>query len=174
MGARDAALAFALSAAPAWAGDALMPTISPHALEWILEREGVPMEIAVTGGDATLRTRNVESGAAEQPALPFEVFFYECDGGEFTDPARPDSACLSFEFRALAPRAYSGEELERANRWNDVYHFGKAWRDEFGDLSLQMSVVVDGGVTENNIRASYRRWKVTLAAFSEYLQAEQP
>ncbi|MFV0473628.1 MAG: YbjN domain-containing protein, partial [Pikeienuella sp.] len=59
-----------------------------------------------------------------------------------------------------------------ATGWNDVYHFGKAGRDAWGERALQMSVVVDGGVTEDNIRASYRRWRSTISAFSEYLKSE--
>lgn len=49
---------------------------------------------------------------------------------------------------------------------------GKVWRDTLGDVALQMSAVVDGGVTPENIRTIYRRWRMTLAAFDVYLKQE--
>lgn len=147
--------------------DEVVETISPRALSAILAKAGVSAKVTVTGGDATL--------ILEQPAerkLPVEVFFYECDGGAFADPAQPDSACLSYEYRTYAPFPQTGEDSELANRWNETYHFGKAWRDELGDISLQMNFTVAGGVTERNFIEAYERWRLTLSAFTEYLEIQ--
>ncbi|QIE56238.1 YbjN domain-containing protein [Pikeienuella piscinae] len=168
------ALAFAagLWSAPAASASTVLTSISPQTLEALLEAEGAMLTQVTTGGDTTLRSEPLQIGPSDVKPIAFEVFFYECDGGDFIDPAGPGSACLSFEYRALAPSLVPGEDAEIANRWNEIYHFGKAWRDELGEVALQMSVVVDGGVTEENIRATYRRWRITLAAFAEYLDME--
>lgn len=161
-----------LWAAPAASASALLTSISPQALEVLLEAEGAVLTQVTTGDDTTLRSEPPQTATPDATPVGFEIFFYECDGGDFIAPAGPGSACLSFEYRALAPGPVPGEDAEIANRWNEIYHFGKAWRDELGGVALQMSVVVDGGVTEENIRATYRRWRVTLAAFAEYLKME--
>lgn len=158
----------------AWCGlvsaamsEEVVKTISPRTLSGILAKAGILAKVTVTGGDATL--------VLEQPPelkLPVEVFFYECDGGAFAAPAKPDSACLSYEYRAYAPFPQTGEDSELANRWNETYHFGKAWRDELGDISLQMNFMVAGGVSERNFIEAYQRWKLTLTAFTEYLEIE--
>lgn len=181
-----AALAlFSLGCAPA-AAQTIYHSMSPRTLLEVLEDNVAGFALDLSMGDTVLRSMEppnpVNTAAHElnieawlsRPALPYEVFFYECDGAGFADAAGPDSACLSFEYRAYATVPPPGEDAEIANRWNDVYHFGKAWRDELGGIALQMNVVVDGGVTAKNLQATHRRWRLTLGAFSEYLKAYQP
>ncbi|MEX2518076.1 MAG: YbjN domain-containing protein [Paracoccaceae bacterium] len=174
-----------LGCAPA-AAETLHHSMSPRMLRDVLTDGDAAFTPDLSTGDAVLRSAeppNPVSAAAHKfnvqawlarPAMPYEIFFYECDGAAFADPAGLDSACLSFEYRAYASVPASSEDAEIANRWNDVYHFGKAWRDELGGIALQMNVVVDGGVTAKNLQATHRRWRLTLGAFSEYLKAYQP
>ena len=83
----------------------------------------------------------------------YAIFFYECDGGAFDGPAERDSAWLGFEYRAYFTDYPS--DLETVNRFNANYHYGAMWRDEEGDLGRQLNVVVEGGITEANIRATF-------------------
>lgn len=171
---RAGALALILSAilsgGQAVAGEEALTSISPRALAGILAKERVIAGLTTTEGDTTLYLPTPESWPA--PEAPVEVFFYECDGGPFLGPARAESACLSYEYRAYAPASAIPDNPDIANRWNKNYHFGKAWRDDLGDVWIQMNVIVAGGVTERNIRESYKLWRRTLSAFSEYLKAK--
>lgn len=163
-----------LLSACATTGGPVINTISPVQLETILEAEGADLTLTVTDGDATLRSwagEPMPEPKADEP-LPFEVFFYGCDGGAFAAPASPDSKCQSFEFRGYAYGIYQGDNTEIANSWNEIHHLGKSWRDAFGDLAIQMGTVVEGGVTPENIRAAWRRWLLTSETFRAYLQAE--
>lgn len=161
-----------LALPPVAKAEGLITSISPRQLAKILELEGEEMALSTINDDTTLHSSSAQRGDPKAP-LPFEIFFYECDGGEFAAPAMPDSDCLSFEFRAYAPGPpNAGEDAEIANSWNESFHMGKVWRDTLGDVALQMSAVVDGGVTPENIRTIYRRWRMTLAAFDVYLKQE--
>jgi len=99
----------------------------------------------------------------------YSIYVYDCDGGEFTAPAKPDSACLGFEYRAY----FTGypSDSETINEFNRSHHYGVLWRDEDGDLALQMNVLVEGGITEKAVRASFIWWQSAIAGLHDFMDA---
>lgn len=98
----------------------------------------------------------------------YTIYFYECDGGGFADPARADSECLGFEYRAYFENYTS--DSETVNAFNAAHHYGALWRDEDGDLGLQFNVVVEGGITADNIRVTFAWWRAVLKSFDEFME----
>lgn len=137
----------------------LYRSISPNQLLEILSAERGRIEMDARETDTTLEGR--VAGA------DYTVYFYECDGAGFTDPARPDSECLGFEYRSY----FTGfaNDLEIVNQWNIDYHYGSLWRDG-DDLVLQLNVVVEGGVTEENISITFLWWKAVVDSFYDYME----
>ena len=152
------AIAAALAAAPAQAE--VYTTISPNQLAAILDAERGTAKVD-EGEDDTTVTGLVDG-------TPYTIFFYECDGGEFTAPAKPDSACLGFEYRAYFDNFPS--DLETVNQWNNDYHYGSLWRDEEGDLALQLNVIVEGGVTEENLRVVFAWWRAVIESLHDFME----
>lgn len=165
-------LALAASAAPASlapvaAGEAGAPdasgayhsSISPAGLAAILAAEDGAIRIR-EGADASL--------AGEVDGAYYAVYFYDCDGAGFAAPAAPGSACLGFEYRANYEGLPSDDEL--VNAFNASHHYGALWRDDVGDLALQLNVIVEGGVTTDNIRATFAWWREVLRSFDEFME----
>lgn len=148
-----------LLAAPAIAAPIVYEAISPAEVLQILRTEDGAFKLNDSEGDAT-----ITGGVG---AVPFDIYFYDCDGGGFVALARPDSACLGFEFRAYFPGYPNDAEI--VNAWNNAHHYGALWRDDDEDLALQLNVIVEGGVTEANIRANYRWWLRVMNSIDEFL-----
>ena len=146
--------ALCLVAGPAWAEP--LTSVSPLRLQAILDAD---LTLNDEAGDATLS--GMVAGA------PFDIYFYDCDGGGFLAPARPDSACLGVEYRAYFEGYPADAEL--VNAWNDANHYGTLWRDADEDLALQLNVVVEGGVTEENLRATYVWWGRVVESFEAFM-----
>ena len=148
-----------LLAAPALAAPTVYEAISPAEVLRILQAEDASFKLNDSEGDATI--------AGTVGATPFDIYFYDCDGGGFVAPARPTSACLGFEFRAYFPGYPNDAEI--VNAWNNAHHYGALWRDDGEDLALQLNVIVEGGVTEANIKANYRWWIRVVKSLDEFL-----
>ncbi len=148
-----------LFASSADASPKVYETISPKAMLAILESEAGALKLDDSDGDTTL------SGRVD--GRPFEIYFYDCDGGGFITPARPDSACLGIEFRAY----YEGypNDAEIVNAWNNAHHYGALWRDDDEDLALQLNVIIEGGVTGANIRSNYKWWRQIMKSLDDFL-----
>ncbi len=151
--------AIGLLAAPALAAPIVYEAISPAEVLRILGAEDSAFRLNESEGDATI------TGVAG--ITPFDIYFYDCDGGGFVAPAHPDSACLGFEFRAYFPGYPNDAEI--INAWNNAHHYGALWRDDGEDLALQLNVIVEGGVTEANIKANYRWWLRVMRSIDEFL-----
>lgn len=149
----------ALFAAPSMAAPVVYEAISPAEVLQILRSDDSTFKLNDSGGDATI--------AGSVGVTPFDIYFYDCDGGGFVAPARPNSACLGFEFRAYFPGYPNDAEI--VNAWNNAHHYGALWRDDGEDLALQLNVIVEGGVTEANIRANYRWWLRVMKSIDEFL-----
>lgn len=135
-------------------------SISPAELARVLAGEPQALSLEREGADTVL------SGTVDE--TDFIVFFYECDGEGFAAPAQPDSACLGFEYRAYFPEFTP--DIEAINAWMQNHHYGAMWRDEDGDLAVQMNVIVEGGVTPRNIRTTFAWWRATLGAVVEFME----
>ena len=139
------------------------PSISPNQLGRILSGEMGQVEVS-TGEDTTL--------AGNVDGKSYDVYFYECDDGGFAAPAQPDSACLGFEYRAIF-EGYPSDG-DTVNLFNNDYHYGALWRDNEGDLSLQLNVIVEGGITEANIRITFAWWRGVLQSFDDFMAERTP
>lgn len=146
-------------ATPTLAAATVYEAISPNALLQILQTEDSAFALNDSEGDATI--------AGAVGGASFDIYFYGCDGGDFVAPARPDSDCLGFEFRAYFPGYPNDAEI--VNAWNNAHHYGALWRDDNEDLALQLNVIVEGGVTEANIKANYRWWLRVMNSIDEFL-----
>jgi hypothetical protein len=141
-------------------GTALVYTsISPQELLSLLEGEKGTVALDENEGDTTIEGR--------VNGTDYQIYFYECDGREFADLAQPTSQCLGFEYRAY----YTGfqDDTETINNWNGNNHYGTLWRDEDGDLALQFNTVVEGGITEANIRTGFQWWLAIIQSFDEFM-----
>ncbi|MEL7466693.1 MAG: YbjN domain-containing protein [Pseudomonadota bacterium] len=154
-----AATALAMSATLTTAETAVFSAISPVELQKTL---GPALSIGDQGGDTVLE--------GEVDDVFFSIFFYNCDGGAFDGLAKPASACLSFEYRAY----FDGypDDGETLAAFNAAHHFGALWRDPLAEeaLALHMPVIVEGGVTEANIKATFRWWRETIRAFDTFME----
>lgn len=149
----------ALAAGAATETATVYTAMSPVEMLEILGAEKGSIEIDTTQGDTTLEGR--------VNGTDYQVYFYECDGGALTDPAQPNSECLGYEFRAY----YQGfpDDPEMINRWNGQHHYGAMWRDEDGDLALQLNTVVEGGITEQNVRITFQWWLAVMDSFDDFM-----
>lgn len=153
------AAAIALLSAEARAAD-LLTAVSPNEIRAIIAEFGGEAEVVETDVDATVE------GAIDGKV--YSVLFYDCDGGAFDGPARPDSDCLGYEYRAYFTDFPN--DAETINRFNADNHYGEMWRDEEGDLVLQFNLVVEGGVSEDNIRAGFGWWRNVLTSFDDHME----
>ena len=146
--------AAARGAARAGQGDsALVDATDPQRLVALMQEEGYRAELGVDGvGDPEITSAT--GGAA------FHVQFYDCDDD--------NRNCRSLLFRSGfdldAPMA-----LEDINAWNRGRRFGSAWLDDEGDPFLEMSVTLDGGVSEANFADIVDWWSVALGEFTEHI-----
>ncbi len=153
-----AAAAVLLAAGPGQA--AVYRSISPNQLEQVLAGEKGTIEVDTSDEDTTLGGR-VDSTS-------YTVFFYDCDGAGFKALAKPDSACLGFEYRAYF--SDYPNDIETVNEWNAIHHYGLLWRETNGDLALQLNVIVEGGITDDNIRATFAWWRVVIESFDSFMK----
>ena len=151
--------AFCLLTGAASAAPAVHQAISPLEVLKILKAEDASFRLNDSNGDTTV------TGAVDGQA--FDIYFYGCDGDGFVAPARPDSACLGIEFRAYFDGYPSDAEI--VNAWNNAHHYGALWRDDDEDLALQLNVIVEGGVTSDNIIANYRWWRRVMRSLDDFL-----
>ncbi|MEM8740567.1 MAG: YbjN domain-containing protein [Pseudomonadota bacterium] len=129
-----------------------MATISPNALYDIIGDHVDMVEVDPSGGDTTLEGRI--------DGTSFQVYFYECDGGDMSSVAYPDSDCLGFEWRSYFFEARPS--ARQVNEWNANYHYGKLFIDRDGDLTVQLNVVVEGGIEERNVLTTLAWFRAVL------------
>ena len=139
----------------------LYETISPNQMLALMQGEKGSAELRTVEDDTTIEGR-VDS-------LSYTVYFYECDGGEFVAPAKPDSACTGLEYRAYFNEYPS--DSDTVNAWNAEHHFGKLWRDEDDDLALNLTVTLEGGITDGNIRISFALWRTVLESLETFMSS---
>jgi TIR domain/Putative bacterial sensory transduction regulator len=92
----------------------------------------------------------------------YSIFFYRCRKSE--DPER----CFDLQFHAAFTNDINvgNEQLNAYNRDN---RFGQAYLMQNGDIGLDMSATIQGGVARQHLKDVMRWWKVTLTAFPQKL-----
>lgn len=132
--------------------------ITPNDLHALLADRVDSLSVDTSGGDTTLE--GVVDGHR------FSVFFYECDGGNLSSVATPDSHCLGYEFRAYIADAPKDDAT--LQRWNAENHYGKLWRDADDDLSVHYTSVVEGGVEDDHILTALAWWRAILKSVDDF------
>lgn len=91
--------------------------------------------------------------------LKFAIYFYRCN-----KQAQPE-ACMDLQFHSVFTNdANVGEEA--LNKYNRDNRFGQAFFMQNGDIGLDMSATLQGGVTRQHIKEVIDWWKVTLTGFT--------
>ena len=151
---RDLILGLALTAAVMAAGPAARAeeTIDATDPERILA-------IAHSFGEAALSTDNlgdplIEGRIGEKV---YRLLFYGCSEGR---------NCKTLLFSA----GWEGDDLtdEMMADWNREKRFGKAYLDEDGLATVEMSVNLHGGVTRANLDDTIDWWRLVLDEFADY------
>jgi hypothetical protein len=123
-------------------------TISPREFQTLLAAEGVEMQWAGEGPAARL------DGSHE--GLGYSVFFFDCA----EDRADLDAPCRGLElFTSIVDESL---DLAWVNDWNLTYRMGRMALSQPGEAALNLSVVVDRGVTGQNLLAHFGWWRLLL------------
>ena len=96
--------------------------------------------------------------------VKYAIFFFGCDG--------QGAECTDILFYA----AWGGAQvpMDRINQWNKTKKFGKAYLDDDGDASIDMSLNLEHGVTRKNLDDTFDWWRVAVEGFEdEVLSAAQ-
>lgn len=143
------AMMAAILAAPAARAEEIIDATSPARV----------LAVVLGYGEAALTTDNlgdplIEGRIGEKD---YDLFFYDCDDGR---------RCKSLTFSA----AWEGGDLtdEMMAGWNREKRFGKAYLDEDGNATVEMSVNLHGGVTRVNLDDTIDWWRLVLGEFADY------
>ncbi len=117
------------------------------------------LAIAHSFGEAALTTDNlgdplIEGRIGEKD---YRLFFYGCSEGR---------NCKTLMFAADWQSADLTHEMMAD--WNREKRFGKAYLDEDGNATVEMSVNLHGGVTRLNLDDTIDWWRLVLAEFGDY------
>jgi hypothetical protein len=88
----------------------------------------------------------------------YEVFFYRCNG------AQGAKRCLDLQFHSTFTNDRNVGETDM-NAYNRDNRFGQAYFTRSGEIGLDMSATLQGGVTRQHIKEVIDWWKVTLTGF---------
>jgi len=91
----------------------------------------------------------------------FAVLFYGCN----TEKVR---RCFSYQYY-VAYRNVGQGKAAAINRYNLTKRFGAAGIDADGTAELRLSVIIDGGVTEQNFANWFELWKLAVEEFQRTL-----
>ena len=110
-------------------------------------------------GEAALTTDNlgdplIEGRIGEKD---YDLFFYDCNEGR---------DCKSLTFSATWETDDLTDEMMAG--WNREKRFGKAYLEQDGNATVEMSVNLHGGVTRVNLDDTIDWWRLVLAEFADY------
>ena len=94
----------------------------------------------------------------------YTLFFYRCNKS-----ATPRS-CLDLQFHSTFTND-TNVNFSALNSYNRDNRFGQAFFERNGEIGLDMSATLQGGVSRQHIKEVIDWWKVTLNGFPEKLQA---
>ena len=89
----------------------------------------------------------------------FSIFFYRCN-----KQATPET-CLDLQFHSSFTNDNNISD-DKVNAYNRDNRFGQAYFMQNGDIGLDMSATLQGGVSREHIKQVIDWWKVTLTNFS--------
>jgi len=144
-----AAITAAMLAAPAAGAEETIDATDPERI----------LAIAHSFGEAALTTDNlgdplIEGRIGEKD---YDLFFYDCNEGR---------DCKSLTFSATWETDDLTDEMMAG--WNREKRFGKAYLDQDGNATVEMSVNLHGGVARVNLDDTIDWWRLVLAGFADY------
>ena len=90
----------------------------------------------------------------------FSIYFYGCKGANV--------ACKSLLYK-VGYDLSDGTTLEVINNWNETSLFGRAYMDDENDPWLELSVNMDGGVSQMNFEDTFDWWEVIVGRFETHI-----
>lgn len=146
-------LAAPLAAAEGTATAPVFVSVSGPELQTLMQNWGYRADLGTDDyGDPM-----ITSGAA---GVEYVVVFYGCEtpGGL--------RRCTSLTLQVGLDLA-NGIDMQLINDWNEGARFGRAYVDIEQDPWLEWDVVVEGGVTADNLERQFAIWNRTLGSFLE-------
>jgi hypothetical protein len=89
--------------------------------------------------------------------VKYVVLFYGCTNGK---------DCKSLAFSA-SWEGTQGATLELLNTYNAEKRYGKAFIDKDGDLTLDMDVEIEHGMSKRNLKEAFVNWEASVRAFKQ-------
>ena len=86
--------------------------------------------------------------------INFSIYFYDCTTGKFAE-------CDTLQFRATFTLTNPLSDAD-LNAFNRSWVFGKAYRFEDGDLSLELPMLLAEGVSRQNLAEQVSLWETIV------------
>ena len=144
-----------LAMAPGWGRAAELLHADPWEIIHVA-REFGPAEV---GRDA-MKDPQIE---ATVDGRDYRVAFYGCSLGRECDSILFEARLAREEWEEAPPRA---RELAE---WNSEKLFGRAWLDDENRAVLDHAVTLVGGVSRENLRDAFARWRLALEEYADHL-----
>lgn len=96
--------------------------------------------------------------------LKYTLFFYRCNKQQ-----NPRS-CLDLQFHSSFTND-ANVNFSGLNAYNRDNRFGQAFFERSGEIGLDMSATLEGGVSRQHVKEVIDWWKVTLTGFREKVRA---
>jgi hypothetical protein len=141
--------------------------------------QAAPMYNTITGADMMQILNEVGfAGTLEQDnegdpmirgtinGLKYTLFFYRCNKNQ-----NPRS-CLDLQFHSTFTND-ANVNYSALNAYNRDNRFGQAFFERSGEIGLDMSATLQGGVTRQHIKEVVDWWKVTLTSFREKVRGSE-
>jgi hypothetical protein len=128
----------------------ILERVTPKYIADIFREQGFMAEVSTTNSGKQIVKFKAEG-------LNCNIFFY----GE------PESGAYdSFQFHCgfrdkLSP--------EKANDWNRAKRFLKAYSDSDGEMSIEMDIDIEGGVTKKFLEERISQWRLSLGRCVNFL-----
>jgi hypothetical protein len=94
----------------------------------------------------------------------YAILFYGCN----KEPVR---RCFSYQYY-LSYRNVGQAKARAINDYNLKMRFGAAGIDPDGTAELRLSIIIDGGVTEENFANWFELWKLAIKEFQRAIEFE--
>jgi len=142
------------AAAPAYAQeDDTFNSITGQNLVTLLESQGIAATLTQDSyGDPLIR--------AEVGNLAFSIITYNCNGD-----SNPACARLQLAAQFRLPNGANESDIAIMNAYNQQYLFGRAYIDPYGLATVDYSINLNHGITEDNLVDDFVIWIHVLDNF---------
>ncbi len=148
-------LALFLMIAPAWAQgeEEVFNAITGDRLVEILQSQGFAASLTVDRhGDPLV--------LAEAGGVHFQVITYGCNGA-----ANPSCSRLQMVSQMRLPNGATEADIAMMNAYNQRFLFGRAYLDAYGQATVDYSINLNQGISEDNLIDNLNIWTHVLFQF---------